>query len=164
MTSLNDNNKNDKEIGFKISAFVKSINHSEKNYYYGCNNCKKKMLSDICQNCGNKSKGIIMHLSILVVDCSSSLWLLLFGDIAESFFGVKGEEYKNIIEKGITNQNIELNLLNEKIKDKEYIFMGKSQYYSYQKYKGYRFLVKYFAKKSKKQYYGLTYYLKYLLK
>ena len=162
LSSLND--KNDKEIRFKISAVVKRINHSNKNYYYGCNNCRKKMLSDICENCGNKIKTIILHYSILVVDCSSSLWLLLFGEIAENFLGIKGEEYKNILEKGISNQNIELNLLNEKVKNKEYIFMGKSQYYSYNKYNGYRFHVKYFVKKSKKQYYSLTHYLKYLLK
>jgi len=164
LTKFNNENKINEDINFKISAVVKSINHSNKNYYYGCYNCKKKMLTDICQNCGNKNKIIILHYSVLVVDCSSSLWLLLFGDIAESFIGITGEEYKNIIDKGISKENIELNLLNEKIKNKEYIFMGKSQYYSYYKYKGYRFPVRYFAKKTKKQYYSLVYYLKSLFK
>ena len=145
----NKNIKNDKEINFKISAVVKKINHSEKNYYYGCDNCKKKMLNDICKNCGGKNKVIILHFSIYVVDSSASLWLLFFGDLAESFLGVKGDEYKTIIEKGISYKNKELNLLNNKITNNEYIFFGKNQYYSYSNFEGYRFLVKFFCRKNK---------------
>ena len=145
----NKNIKSDKEINFKISAVVKKINHSEKNYYYGCDNCKKKMLNDICKNCGGKNKIIILHFSIYVVDSSASLWLLFFGDLAESFLGVKGDEYKTIIEKGMSYKNKELNLLNNKITNNEYIFFGKNQYYSYSNFEGYRFLVKFFCRKNK---------------
>ena len=158
------NIKNDKEINFKISAVVKKINHSQKNYYYGCNNCKKKMLNNICQNCGGKNKIIILHYSINVVDCSGSLWLLLFGQIAESFLGVKGDEYKKIIEKGISYKNTELNLLNNKIINNEYIFIGRSQYFSYSSFEGYRILVRFFCKKNKREYYSMVNYLNHFFK
>ena len=160
----NKNIKNDKEINFKISAVVKKINHSQKNYYYGCNNCKKKMLNNICQNCGGKNKIIILHYSINVVDCSGSLWLLLFGQIAESFLGVKGDEYKKIIEKGISYKNTELNLLNNKIINNEYIFIGRSQYFSYSSFEGYRILVRFFCKKNKREYYSMVNYLNHFFK
>lgn len=154
------NSKNyNKDMRFKISAYVKKINHSEKNYYYGCYNCRKKMLNDVCQNCGGKNKVIIIHFSISVIDCSSSFWLLLFGNIAENFLGIKGEEYKNILDKGISNDNKELKLLDNKVKDKQYIFIGKSQYISYDKFEGIRFYVKYFKKKNKKDYFSLINYL-----
>lgn len=153
-----------KILNFKISATVKKINHSYNNYYYGCENCKKKMNKNICENCGSKNKKIILHFSINVIDATSSLWLLLFGEKAESFLGVKGEEYKNILEKGLSRENDELNKLNSKIKDKEFIFLGKTQYYSYNESKGYRFHVNYFSKKSKRHYISLTKYLKNLLK
>ena len=40
---------------------------------------------------------------------------------------MKGEEYKNIIEKGICKENKELNLLNNKMENKEFIFYWKKQ-------------------------------------
>ena len=91
------NDKSNKEIRFKISAKVLKINHSHKNYYYGCVNCKKKMLNDICTNCGGEKKDIIIHYSINVIDCTSTLWLILFWKLAENFIDMKGEEYKNIL-------------------------------------------------------------------
>ena len=158
------NNKNDKEINFKISAVVKKINHSQKNFYYGCKTCKKKMLNNICQHCGDKNKVIILHFSISVADSSGSLWLLFFGNMAETFLGIKGEEYKNILEKGISYKNKELNMLNNKIINNDYIFFGKNKYYSYSNFEGYRFLVKFFCKKNKRYYYSLVNYLNDFLK
>ena len=126
LSTLN-NNINKEEIRFKINARFKAINHSHKNYYYGCCNCKKKMLNDMCKNCGGKMKIIIMHYSVKVMDCSSTFWILFFGNLAESFLGIKGEEYKNIIDKGINSFNKELTLLNKKLENQEFIFIGKSQ-------------------------------------
>ena len=164
--SINKNKEcnKDKDIRFRIYAFVKKINHSEKNYYYGCNNCRKKMTDDICHYCGGNNKVIIIHFSINVVDCSSSFWLLLFGDIAEKFLGIKGEEYKNILDKGISNENKQLNYLDNKIKDKQYIFLAKSKQKAYNNAEGIRFYVKYFKKKNKNDYFNLVNYLKSFLK
>lgn len=55
------------------------------------------MLNDICTNCGGEKKDIIIHYSINVIDCTSTLWLILFGKLAENFIDMKGEEYKNIL-------------------------------------------------------------------
>ena len=149
---------------FKISAKVKNIRHSEKNYYYGCKYCRKKMINKICSNCGCKDKIIILHYSIRVVDSTGTLWLLFFGDIAKNFLGMSGEEYKNILDKGISYNNKEMFLLNKKFEDKDFIFIGKNQYYNYPNFQGYRFLVKFFCKKEKKEYYSLVNYLKNFLK
>ena len=153
-----------KEIRFKISAKVVKINHSPNNYYYGCAECKKKMLNDRCKKCGGEKKIIILHYSVNVVDCTSSLWLLFFGELAENFLGIKGEEYKNIIEKGISKDNEELTLLNNKIEENEFLFVGKSYFYSYYNYEGYRMHVKYYSRKTKRVYYSLVNYLKNILK
>ena len=59
---------------------------------------------------------IILHYSVNRIDSTSTLWLPLFGKLEETFLGIKGEEYKNIIEKGFSNENKGLTLLNEKIK------------------------------------------------
>jgi len=148
------------KINFKISAYVKNIIHSNRNYYYGCKNCKKKMMGDICQNCGGNNKILIVHFSVKVIDSTSSIWILIFGEIAENFLGIKAEEYKNIIDKGIYSQNDELNLLNQKIVNKQYVFIGYGQHYAYKESEGYRFHVKYFNKKNKREYNSLTKYLK----
>ena len=160
----NKDNIDKKAFKFKISACVKKVSHSPKNYYYGCDNCKKKMVNDVCNNCGGKKKIIIIHYTVEVVDSTSILYLLFFGDIAENFLGIKAEEYKNILEKGISYKNKELNLLNIKLKDTEFVFLGNIQYYDYSYYKGYRFVVKSFYKKNKKHYYNLVSFLKNLLK
>ena len=144
----NRNKDRNKKLIFKISALVTKINHSHKNYYYGCINCKKKMIDNICPNCGNKNKKIIIHFSINVIDSTSSLWLLIYGDLAEDFLRIKGEEYKNILNKGISKENKELNLLNKNIEDKSYVFIGKIKYYSNNENEGYRFHVKFFYKKN----------------
>ena len=144
----NRNKDRNKKLIFKISALVTKINHSHKNYYYGCINCKKKMIDNICPNCGNKNKKLIIHFSINVIDSTSSLWLLIYGDLAEDFLRIKGEEYKNILNKGISKENKELNLLNKNIEDKSYVFIGKIKYYSNNENEGYRFHVKFFYKKN----------------
>ena len=144
----NRNKDRNKKLIFKISALVTKINHSLKNYYYGCINCKKKMIDNICPNCGNKNKKIIIHFSINVIDSTSSLWLLIYGDLAEDFLRIKGEEYKNILNKEISKENKELNLLNKNIEDKSYVFIGKIKYYSNNENEGYRFHVKFFYKKN----------------
>ena len=122
------------------------------------------MVNNVCNNCGGKKKIIIIHYTVEVVDSTSILYLLFFGDIAENFLGIKAEEYKNILEKGISYKNKELNLLNIKLKDTEFVFLGNIQYYDYSYYKGYRFVVKSFFKKNKKHYYNLVSFLKNLLK
>ena len=164
--SLNENKDivGNKFKGFKISATVRKIRHSEKNYYYGCKNCKKKMKGQICNKCGCYYKKLILHFSVRVADSSGCLWLLFFGDIAECFLGIKGEEYKKILDKGISYNNEEIQLLNNKLENKEFIFMGKSQYYSYSNCQGYRFVVKFFTRKKEKEYYSLVKYLKNIIK
>lgn len=122
------------------------------------------MMGDICQNCGGNNKILIVHFSVKVIDSTSSLWILMFGEIAENFLGIKSEEYKNIIDKGIYSENEELKLLNQKVINKQYIFLGYGQHYAYNESEGYRFHIKYFNKKNKREYNSLTKYLKFFLK
>ena len=159
-----ENKEYKNKLYFKISAYIQIIKHSNRNYYYGCKNCKKKMTGDICQKCGGNNKILIIHFSVKVIDSTSSIWILMFGEIAESFLGIKAEEYKNIIDKGICSQNNELNLLNQKVLNKQYIFLGYGQHYAYNESEGYRFHIKYFNKKNKREYNSLTKYLKSFLK
>lgn len=51
------------------------------------------MNDDICLNCAGTKKKIILTISLNVRDPSSNLWIDLFGNVAESFLGIKGEEY-----------------------------------------------------------------------
>jgi hypothetical protein len=158
------NKEHKNRLYFKISAYVQIIRHSNRNYYYGCKNCKKKMMGDICQKCGGNNKILIVYFSVKVIDSTSSIWILMFGEIAENFLGIKAEEYKNIIDKGIYSENNELNLLNQKVLNKQYIFLGYGQHYAYNESEGYRFHIKYFNKKNKREYNSLTKYLKFFLK
>jgi len=152
------------KLFFKISAYVQKIKHSSRNYYYGCKNCRKKMLGDICQKCGGNNKILVVYFSVKIIDSTSSIWILIFGEIAENFLGIKAEEYKNIIDKGICSQNEELNLLDQKVVNRQYVFLGYSQHYAYNESEGYRFHVKYFNKKNRREYNSLAKYLKSFLK
>ena len=127
---------------FEINGIVTKLNHSDRNFYIGCAKCNKKMETEVCANCSGKEKKTILMFSVNVRDASSFFWVDLFGDIAEKFIGLKGEEYENIIKNGTTTEeNEELIPINERIEYHTFTFVGKVRENIYNETKRYRFSV-----------------------
>ena len=150
---------------FEIIGVVTKFNHSDRNFYIGCSKCNKKMETEICANCSGKEKKTILMFSISVRDPSSFFWVDLFGEVAEKFIGLSGEEYENIIKNGTTTEeNEELIPINERIEYHTFSFVGKVRENIYNETKRYRFSVFRFTERTPAQRKILTKTLEKLLK
>lgn len=137
---------------FEINGIVTKLNHSDRNFYIGCAKCNKKMETEVCANCSGKEKKTILMFSVSVRDASSFFWVDLFGDLAEKFIGLKGEEYENIIKNGTTTEeNEELIPINERIEYHTFTFVGKVRENIYNETKRYRFSVFRFTERTAAQ-------------
>ena len=137
---------------FEINGIVTKLNHSDRNFYIGCAKCNKKMETEVCANCSGKEKKTILMFSVSVRDASSFFWVDLFGDLAEKFIGLKGEEYENIIKNGTTTEeNEELIPINERIEYHTFTFVGKVRENIYTETKRYRFSVFRFTERTAAQ-------------
>jgi replication factor A1 len=127
---LDDQNRNT----IKIRAYIDFMNHSEKNYYPGCFDCKKKLSQDqdgwFCQTCNKKFNEPKYYFTIncKVRDLTGESWIEMFGDTASKFLGISVEEYKDII---INNDQSKINELIKKIDYKEFFFYGKVRISTY---------------------------------
>ena len=150
---------------FEIIGTVTKFNHSDRNYYIGCSKCHKKMDTEVCTFCsGNERKTILMY-SLNVRDATSFFWVDLFGDVAEKFLGIKGEDYENLIKNGTTTEeNQELIPINERIEYHSFSFIGKVRENVYNEAKRYRFSVFRFSERTPIQRKALTKTLTTLLK
>ena len=127
---------------FEINATVTKINHSERNFYKGCVKCHKKMDTDVCTYCSCTDKKIFMTLSVNVRDATSFFWIDMFGELAEKFLGIKGEDYENLIKNGGTvEENEGLIPINDRIEYHTFSFIGKVRENIYNETKRYRFSV-----------------------
>ena len=127
---------------FEINGIVTKINHSERNFYYGCAKCLKKMEASFCNFCSGTDKKTIMTLSVGIRDATSSLWVDLFGELAEKFLGIKAEDYENLIKNGNTiEENEGLIPINERIEYHTFSFIGKVRENVYNETKRHRFSV-----------------------
>ena len=127
---------------FEINATVTKINHSERNFYKGCVKCHKKMETDVCTYCSCTDKKIFMTLSVNVRDATSFFWIDMFGELAEKFLGIKGEDYENLIKNGGTvEENEGLIPINDRIEYHTFSFIGKVRENIYNETKRYRFSV-----------------------
>ena len=150
---------------FEIIGTVTKLNHSDRNYYAGCLKCHKKMETEICTFCSGNEKKIILMFSINVRDASSFFWVDLFGDVAEKFLGVKGEDYENILKNGTTpEENEALISINDRIEYHTFSFIGKVRENIYNETKRYRFSVFRFSERTTLQRKALTKMLSTLLK
>ena len=150
---------------FEIIGVVTKFNHSDRNFYIGCSKCNKKMETEVCANCSGKEKKTILMFSISVRDPSSFFWVDLFGEVAEKFIGLSGEEYENIIKNGTTTEeNEELIPINERIEHHTFSFVGKVRENIYNETKRYRFSVFRFTERTPAQRKILTKTLEKLLK
>ena len=138
--TFEDNIDNKDRLVYEINATVTKLNHSERNYYIGCAKCHKKMETDVCTFCSGTEKKVILTFSVNVRDATSFFWIDLFGDIAEKFLGVKGEEYESLLKNGNTpEENEGLIPINERIEYHTFSFIGKVRENVYNETKRYRF-------------------------
>ena len=127
---LDDQNRNT----IKIRAHLDYMNHSEKNYYPGCFDCKKKLSQDqdgwFCQTCNKKFNEPKYYYTIncKVRDLTGESWIEMFGDTGSKFLGMSVDEYKEMI---INNDQSKINEISKKIDFKEYIFIGKVKITTY---------------------------------
>lgn len=127
---------------FEINATVVKINHSDRNYYIGCAKCHKKMETDVCTFCSGTEKKVILTVSANVRDATSSLWIDFFGELAEKFLGIKGEEYESLIKNGNSlEENEGLIPINDKVQYHTFSFIGKVKENIYNETKRHRFSV-----------------------
>ena len=125
---------------FEINATVTKLNHSDRNFYTGCAKCHKKMETDVCTYCSGTEKKVILTISVGVRDASSSIWIDFFGDIAEKFLGMKGEEYEKLFNKGNSvEDNEDLTQITERIEYHTFSFVGKVKENIYNETKRHRF-------------------------
>ena len=143
---LQDSYKSDTDIEIKdiplyeVHCIVTKLNHSDRNYYIGCAKCHKKMETEVCTYCSCSEKKAIMMLSISVRDATSAMYIDLFGDIAERFFGIKGDDYENLLKNGGSNEDNEgLAAINERIEYHPFSFIIKVRENIFNEQKRYRF-------------------------
>jgi replication factor A1 len=104
----NNNNINEsfKEISmnFTIKATVLEFEHSDKNYYFACPNCRKKLVQNdekySCPNCETQitDPKLNYFLTLRVIDISGEHALNFFGDQVNNLFGLDAKSYSNLIE------------------------------------------------------------------
>ena len=133
---------NKERPAMEINATVAKLNHSDRNFYIGCAKCHKKMETDVCSFCSCTEKKTIMTLSLNVRDASSNLWIDMFGELAEKFLGIKGEDYEKLVNNGNNfEENEGLTAINERIVYRTFSFVGKVRENTYNDTKRYRFSV-----------------------
>ena len=142
---------------FEIIGTVTKLNHSERNYYIGCSKCHRKMENDDCFHCSGKEKKTIFTISLNIRDSSSYFWVDLFGDVAEKFLGIKGEDYENLV-KSLNNEEVNEGLIaiNERIEYHTFSFFGKVKLNIYNDQKKHRFTVFRFNERTTEQRKRLT--------
>ena len=134
---------------YEIVGTVTKFNHSDRNYYIGCEKCHKKMETEVCTYCSNTSKKTILVFAVNIRDASSFLWIDFFGDLAEKFLGMKGEEYEELLKKGTTpEENEGLIAINDRIEYHTFSFIGRVRENIYNETKRYRFSVFRFSERT----------------
>ncbi len=104
--SSNNINESFKEISmnFTIKATVLEFEHSDKNYYFACPNCRKKLVQNdekySCPNCETQitDPKLNYFLTLRVIDISGEHALNFFGDQVNNLFGLDAKSYSNLIE------------------------------------------------------------------
>lgn len=102
--NINSNNQNDVSMNFTIKATVLEFEHSDKNYYYACPNCKKKLVQNddkfTCPVCESQISDAKLNyfLTLRVMDITGEHGINLFGDQVNNLFGIDAKSYSNLIE------------------------------------------------------------------
>ena len=136
MNSNKNENVINKEISmiFTIKATVLEFEHSDKNYYFACPKCKKKLLQKeekyFCQNCECQitDPKLTYFLTLRVIDITGEHSLNLFGDIVNNLFGMDVKDYSNLIEN---KDYKKLEKITNNIEYHSFYFNGKATIHKY---------------------------------
>ena len=136
MNSNKNENVINKEISmiFTIKATVLEFEHSDKNYYFACPKCKKKLLQKeekyFCQNCECQitDPKLTYFLTLRVIDITGEHSLNLFGDIVNNLFGMDVKDYSNLIEN---KEYKKLEKITNNIEYHSFYFNGKATIHKY---------------------------------
>ena len=126
----------EKEISelFTIKATVLEFEHGSKNYYYGCKNCRKKLIKKdndyYCPGCESIINDLVYYyiLTLRVIDITGEHALNLFGDQVTNLFGIDAITYSNLIEN---NEVDKLKEITNKIEYHTFYFYGKANIIKY---------------------------------
>ena len=124
-----------------IKGTVLEVVHSTKNYYGGCPNkgCKKKLVQNttnenfnkwFCPLCKKNYETPYYYytVSLHIKDASAEHYVDFFGDTVTKMFGIRAEEYKELI----TNNDIErLSAITDRLEYQSFFFIGKANYQVY---------------------------------
>ena len=134
INNTNINSNKEISINFTIKATVLEFEHSDKNYYFACPNCRKKLVQKdekfSCPGCESQISEPMLNyfLNLRVIDISGEHALNLFGDQVNNLFGMNAKTYSNLIE------NKEYKKLEKITNDVEYhcfYFSGKANIIKY---------------------------------
>jgi len=156
MNSNKNENVINKEISmlFTIKATVLEFEHSDKNYYFACPKCKKKLLQKeekyFCQNCECQitDPKLTYFLTLRVIDITGEHSLNLFGDIVNNLFGMDVKDYSNLIEN---KDYKKLEKITNNIEYHSFYFNGKATIHKYGTRINPQLVVHYFEKEDFKK-------------
>ena len=124
---LNHFTENTEEKYYKVKCYVKCFIHNDKNYYYGCNLCKKKIVildkeKYFCDFCNQiiKNPKYFYSFSFTISDPTMDYKIKMFNELGKIFLGYSAEDYKLLIENNDINK---LNEIDKKILYNEFYFM-----------------------------------------
>jgi replication factor A1 len=131
---INEYEAEDKCPSSKIKATILTMKHDDKNYYTGCDNCKKKISKDnekwVCQNCNKEyeSPSYYYTLSLKVKDASVEAHIDFFGQVAEKLLNMACVEYKHLID---TKDEVRLKEISGRIEFKTFNMVVKPKRSTY---------------------------------
>ena len=135
---------------FTIKATVLEFEHGSKNYYIGCNICRKKLIKKendyYCPGCGSVINDLMYYyiLTLRVIDITGEHALNLFGDQVTNLFGIDAKTYSDLID---SNDVEKLKEINNKIEYQTFYFSGKATIFKY----GNRLKIQLFVYKCEKE-------------
>ena len=129
-----NNNLCEISMNFTIKATVLEFEHSDKNYYLACPNCRKKLIQKdekfSCPGCESQVNDALLNyfLNLRVIDISGEHSLNLFGDQVNNLFGIDAKNYSNLIEN---KENEKLEKIRNNIEYHNFYFSGKANVIKY---------------------------------
>ena len=130
------NNTSENEINeiFTIKATVLEFEHGNKNFYFGCKNCRKKLIKKdndyYCPGCETLVTDLTYYyvLTLRVIDITGEHSLNLFGDQVKNLFGIDAKAYSDLIEN---NEVEKLKEITNKIEYHSFYFYGKANIFKF---------------------------------
>ena len=93
----------DKKRVFKVKAQILNFTHSEKNFYVGCTECRKKSkdttFTYTCINCNkyHEKPHYIYFFRFYIKDNTRDCMVDALGEVANDILGMTAEEYRNTL-------------------------------------------------------------------